>query len=333
LLLAGDIGGTKTHLAVYQWGGDPRRPLQEAVYASADFESLEAVVETFRAEKGLDRIDLACFGVAGPVVEGQASITNLPWLLAEKELASALGISEVRLLNDIVATAWSVPDLWPSDVHTLNEGQAAPHGTIGIIAPGTGLGEAFLTWDGMRHRPQPSEGGHADFAPTSPLQVGLLRNLQERFGHVSFERVCSGMGLPNIYDYLVAEDYAPEPAWLQEQLRDAADRTPVIVKAALDGERGCDLCRVTLDLFIEILAAEASNLALKVVATGGIYLAGGIPPRILPALEQPAFLTTFRHKGRLADLLDQMPIHVILNAETALLGAAACGLAMDSDNA
>jgi len=325
ILLAGDIGGTKTNLAVFTTQAGPRAPLAEATFPSADYPTLEALVREFLSQVDLP-VERASFGVAGPVVGGQATITNLPWVMEETQLEEALNLSPVRLLNDLEAIANGVPFLEPVDLHTLNEVQPAAGGAMAIIAPGTGLGEAFLTWDGSRYRSQPSEGGHTDFAPTTPLEVDLLRRLLDRFDHVSYERVCSGLGLPNIYAFLKDSRYADEPAWLAERLAAAEDPTPVIATAALDGERPCELCVATLDTFVSILAAEAGNLALKVLATGGVYLGGGIPPRILPALEHGRFMESFQRKGRMSKLLARVPVHVILNPKVALLGAACRGL-------
>ncbi len=325
MLLAGDIGGTKTNLAIFSPQAGIRAPLAEARFPSADYPSLEAVVREFLSQVDV-KVERASFGVAGPVVAGRASITNLPWVMDEEQLRAALHLSSVWLLNDLNAIAHAVPVLEPSDLHTLNEGQPTPDGTIAIVAPGTGLGEAFLTWDGSRYRPHASEGGHADFAPNTPLEVELLRYLQARFEHVSYERVCSGRGLPNIYAFLKDSGYANEPAWLAEELAAADDPTPVIANAALYSERPCELCVATLNTFVSILGAEAGNLALKVLASGGVYLGGGIPPRILPALEQEQFMEAFRRKGRLSDVLANVPVHVILNPKVALLGAACHGL-------
>ncbi len=325
LLLAGDIGGTKTKLALFSPGTGPREPLAQETFPSARYPSLEALVREFLAQVDL-AVDRASFGVSGPVVGGQAAITNLPWALDETQLAEALGLSSVRLLNDLDAIAHAVPFLKPDDVHTLNVGQPVTGGAIAIIAPGTGLGEAFLIWDGSRYQAQASEGGHADFAPTSPLEIGLFRYLLKCFEHVSYERVCSGRGIPNIYTYLRDSGYAEEPPWLAEQLAAAEDPTPIIAKAALDEERQCELCVATLNTFVSILGAEAGNMALKVVATGGVYLGGGIPPRILPALEKRRFMEAFQRKGRLSDLVAEIPVHVILNPKVALLGAACHGL-------
>jgi len=327
MLLAGDIGGTKTSLAIYSPEAGARAPLSEATFPSTQYPNLESLVREF-----LDQVDVpverATFGVAGPVVGGRATITNLSWVIDEAELQSALNLSTVRLLNDLEAIGYGVPFLEPEDLHTLNEGQPVSGGAIAVIAPGTGLGEAFLTWDGTRYRSHATEGGHTDFAPTNDRQVGLLRYLLESFDHVSYERVCSGMGLPNIYAYLKDSGYAEEPAWLAEDLAAADDPTPVIVNAALDSERPCELCVATLDVFVSILGAEAGNLALKVLATGGVYVGGGIPPRILSILERGPFMESFRSKGRFSDLMSRVPVHVILNPKVALLGAACHGLGL-----
>jgi glucokinase len=260
------------------------------------------------------------------VVGNRATITNLPWVIEAEKLKEEFTFSSVRLLNDLVAVANAVPVLESDDVYTLTEGQPVAGGAIGVIAPGTGLGEAFLTWDGVRYRAHPSEGGHVDFGPTDELESGLLEYLRGRFEHVSYERVCSGLGIPNIYDYLKESGVAAEPDWLAQRLCTVDDRTPVIAEAAMDEEQPCELCTAAMEMFLRILGAEAGNLALKVLATGGIYLGGGIPPRILPALTKPIFLTSFRDKGRFRSLLSRIPVKVILNPKAALLGAACYGL-------
>jgi glucokinase len=323
MLLAGDIGGTKTNLAIFSPDEGLRAPLAEATFPSRDYPSLDVLVTQFLAQVDLS-VERASFGVAGPVEAGRATTTNLPWEMDEEQLQEVLNIPSVRLLNDLDAIAHAVPFLEPSDLHTLNEGRPVDGGTLAVVAPGTGLGEAFLTWDGTQYLPFPSEGGHADFAPTNARQIGLLEYLLERFDHVSFERVCSGRGMPNIYAYLKDSGYAAEPDWLAERLAAADDPNPVIAKAALAGES--ELCVATLDTFVSVLGAEAGNMALKVLATGGLYLGGGIPPRILPALQGGKFMQAFVKKGRFAELLARVPVHVILNPKSALLGAACHGL-------
>jgi len=328
MLLAGDIGGTKTTLAVFSDEQGPREPLARETFPSKGYAGLDAIAQEFldRVEIGVDR---ASFGVAGPVIEGRVEVTNLPWTVDAGELEEKLGLPRVRLLNDLASIANGVPLLEPDEVYTLKQGEADPEGAIAVVAPGTGLGEAFLTWDkdDGRYRPHASEGGHTDFGPMTPRQIQLLRYLWARHEHVSYELVCSGMGIPNLYTYYRNGGYAEEPDWLAEQLAGAKDPTPVIVNAALQEERTCELCSLVLDTFVSILGAEAGNLALKVMATGGVYLGGGIPPRILPALEQRGFLEAFHSKGRHTDLMMRIPVRVILNADIALLGAACYGLA------
>jgi len=325
MLLAGDIGGTKTDLAVVSPQSGARAPLAETTVSSADYPNLEALVQEFLDQTNM-RVERAVFGIPGPVAGGRATVTNLPWRVDEAQMAQALGISEVRLLNDLAATAYGVPHLEAADLHTLRAGRAIPEGTIAVIAPGTGLGEGFLTWNGSGYRAHSSEGGHTDFAPSTPRQIAFLEYLLRRFDHVSWERVCSGQGLPNIYAFLKEGGYAPEPAWLAEQLAEAADPTPIIIDAALDPKRGAALCLATVELFVSLLGAEAGDLALKVLATGGLYIAGGLVPRILPLLDEAAFLEAFQSKGRMSDLLSRVPVHVILNQKAALHGAAYFGL-------
>jgi glucokinase len=325
MLLAGDVGGTKTNLGIYSTEKGPRKPIIEATFPSGRYQGLNIIVREFLAQAAV-KVDRASFGVAGPVVGGQAKITNLPWLLNETQLGEVLNLTSVSLLNDLEAIAYGVPLLESDDLHTLNEGTQIPHGTLAVIAPGTGLGEAFLTWDGLRYRAHPSEGGHSDFGPTNPLELELLRYLHEKMRHVSYERICSGQGLPNIYAYLKDGGHAEEPAWLAEQLAGADDPTPVIVDAALDNKKPCELCAATLRVFVSVLGAEAANLALKVLATGGVYLGGGIPPHIIPALESGQFMEGFTRKGRFSELVSRIPVHVVLNPKIALIGAAFHGL-------
>lgn len=274
-------------------------------------------------------IGRACFAVAGPVLAGRANLTNLSWVLTEAELARELQIPSVHLLNDLEAIAVATSVLEPGDLHTLNAGEAIAGGALAVIAPGTGLGEAFLTWDGTRYRAFPSEGGHADFAPTTELQAGLLTHLKRRFDQVSIERVCSGPGLFTIYDYLRASGHAPESAMVARQLETAEDAPPIISEAALRRPDPDPLALAALELFITILGAEAGNLTLKVLATGGIYLAGGIPMQILPALEEDRFMRAFVAKGRLRELLARVPVRVV-TSRAALLGAALRGLEVNA---
>ena len=322
MLLAGDVGGTKTNLAVISPESGPRTPLAEATLSSGDYPDLETLVSKFLSQVDFE-ISRASFGVAGPVVAERAKITNLPWEISEEHFEKTLGFP-IRLFNDLETIAYAVPFLEPDDLHTLNEGDLASAGAIAVIAPGTGLGEAYLTWDGARYRAYASEGGHADFAPNNPLEIDLLRYLRDQLGHVSYERVCSGQGIANIYAFLKDSGHE-EPAWLAKRLTAADDPTPIVVDAAL-GREPCAICTTALAVFASILGAEAGNMALKVLATGGVYLGGGIPPRVLPALKQDGFMKAFRYKGRFSGMLARVPVHVILNPKAALLGAACYGL-------
>jgi glucokinase len=319
MLLAGDIGGTKSRLAIFTDGADPRRPLAEEVLQSGRFSGIEALVRAFlkRTNGSADR---ACFAIAGPVINGRAAVTNLPWIAETEAIRREFGFRSVRLLNDLAATVRAVPLLEPRELHTLCPGEPAAMGVIAVIAPGTGLGEAFLTRDGTRRLEHASEGGHADFAAGSPLEEDLLRELRKEFDHVSYERVCSGPGLWRIYRFLRERGTAEEPPLLAAGLAAAADPVQVIVDAALAEKTG--ICVQTVSLFCSILGAEAGNLALKTLATGGVYIGGGIAPRLLPFLEEGPFLEAFRRKGRMADLLFRMPVHVILEPRAALIGAA-----------
>ena len=324
MLLAGDIGGTKTDLAIFSVEGGPHSPLKQAQVHSADYPSLQALVTDFLKDTEM-RVERACFDVAGPVIDGRVQVTNLPWVMDETSLAKDLNFKSVHLLNDLEAVARAVPILRPSDVSTLNTGHAVPHGTIGIVAPGTGLGESFLTWDGSTYVSHSSEGGHSDFAPTDERQIGLLRYMLEHFDHVGVERVCSGIGIPNIYEYLRDIERISENPEVAELIASAKDHTAAITNYAIDPNHPSKLCAVTIETFVSILASEAGNLAMKVLATGGIYLAGGIPLHILSLLEQPAFMESFKRKGRFAERMLHIPVHVILT-RAALLGSAAYGL-------
>lgn len=330
MLLAGDVGGTKTNLALFSVERGPRDPLTEATFPSREYANLGDLVREFLSE--VDHpVESATFGVAGPIVDRQVEVTNLPWVIDARTLEDQLDIHPVRLLNDLEAIAHAVPFLESDDIYILNKGEQVQEGNKAVIAPGTGLGEAFLTWDGSRYQAYPSEGGHVDFGPTTPLQRDMLRYLQDKFDRVSYERVCSGIGIPNIYDFLKDGGHAEEPEWLSRKLAEVEDPTPEIAKAALAEGRTCDLCQMTMDIFVSVLAAEAGNLALKVLATGGVYLGGGIPPRILSLLKGDRFQSSFIDKGRFSDLLSDIPVHVILNPKVALLGAACHGLGLLHD--
>jgi glucokinase len=328
MLLAGDIGGTKTVLAIFSLEAGLHAPVAEATFPSRRYASLESLVREFLKDKSGLPIDQVVFGVAGPVVQGRAEVTNLPWLLEEAALRKALGVSAVYLLNDLQSIASAVPYLHAEDVHTLHLGNPVPHTPIAIVAPGTGLGEAFLTWEGAHYRAHPSEGGHTSFAPANEEQMEMLRFLNGRFGHISYERVCSGIGIPNIYTFYKETGRYPEPAWLGEALAASEDITPILVQNALTRPDECEICVKTVEMFVSVLGAEAGNLALTVLSTAGIYLGGGIPPRILPMLSDGRFMQAFFDKGRFSELLKNVPVHVILNPKVALMGAAGYGLVL-----
>jgi glucokinase len=325
-VLVGDIGGTKTILAVFSSEAGPHLPMAEKVYLSAHHTSLESMVSQF-LEEACIKVKHACFGVAGPVVNYRARVTNLPWVIDCTILKEKFNLTAVKLLNDLESVAYAIPILNKDDIHTLNAGKADPGGSIAVLAPGTGLGEGYLTYTKGGYFAHASEGGHASFAPVGALQMGLLAYLNAQgHDHISFERVCSGgQGIPNLYAYLKSTGLE-EPEWLAEKLSACEDPTPVIFAAAQDPVRPCRLAIRVVDLFVAILGAEAGNLALKILATGGIYLGGGIPPRIVKELQSPAFMDALRSKGRFRQLLANMPVHIILNSKAGLLGAAAFGL-------
>jgi glucokinase len=320
MILVGDIGGTKTVLALYsREAGIAGGAIRETRFESGGYSSLEAIIDEFLRETRASPA-VAGFGVAGPVRNGQSQITNLPWTISARAIGAAFGIPHVHLLNDLEAIAVAVPHLEPRQLHTLNEGSVDPQGNIAVISPGTGLGTAFLVWTGDRYQACASEGGHASFSPRSLQEMELLRYLNGRYEHVSFERICSGSHLPGIYDFLLSQGGYTEPAWLRDELARAADRTPVIVENAL-AERS-DICEATLDTFVRVLGTAVGNLAVTLLPTGGIYLGGGIPPRILARLRQPDFLNAIGDKGRFSALCASMPLHVILDPRAALRGAA-----------
>jgi glucokinase len=324
MLLAGDIGGTKTDLAIFSNEAGPHAPLIRAEVHSADYPSLQALAREFR-KKAPTPVDRACFAVAGPVIDGRAKTTNLPWVMDEVSLAKELKLRSVHLMNDLEAIAEAIPILRDGDVRALNVGRPVSKGAIAVIAPGTGLGESFLTWDGSRYIAHSSEGGHADFAPTDERQIGLLRRMLNRFDHVSVEHVCSGIGIPHIYEYLREIENVPETPEVAQMIAFARDPSAVIIATAVDPHNTSKLCAAALDMFVSILASEAANLALKILAIGGVYLAGGIPMRALKALQTPRFMESFKRKGRLSELVERIPIYVVIT-RAALIGAAAYGL-------
>jgi glucokinase len=316
MLLAGDIGGTKTLLGLFDPVPARPRPLAIRSFATLAYDDLPAMIAAFRQEdevKGAP-IETACFGVAGPVIGDGAELTNVPWRVDARRVQAAFGFRAVSLLNDLQAMAYAVPVLWESEVQVLQSGEARRGGNIALIAAGTGLGEALLHNVDGRFIPSPSEGGHADFAARTEREIALLRELTVRFGRVEVERVLSGPGLVNLFR---ATHQKPCTAAIED---DAPDAPAAISTAAL--EHRCPACAEALDMFVEAYGSETGNLALRVVSTGGVFIGGGIAPKILPALTTGAFLRAFRAKEPLEPMLESMPVKVILNAEAGLLGAA-----------
>jgi len=324
MLIAGDIGGTKTDLGIYSIESGPHTPLVETEVHSADYPSPQEMVKEFLARVKMS-VDVASFDVAGPVINGHVKTTNLPWVLDEDTLARDLNLKAVHLINDLEAVARAVPALRVQDVVTISKGEPVANGPIAIIAPGTGLGESFLTWDGSQYTAHGSEGGHSDFAPTDGRQIRLLQYLLPRLGHVGVERVCSGIGLPNIYEFLRDKENIAERPEVAQLIASAKDHTKAIVEAAENPQNPSELCRTAIEMLVSILGSEAGNLALKVLATGGVYIAGGVALHVLNFLQQPQFMQSFTGKGRFKDLMERIPIKVI-TTRAALVGAATFGL-------
>lgn len=351
MIVAGDIGGTKTHLALFDWHKDRVDPVRLETFHSADYTSLEdmlveflvppkppAPIEGSPAEKGDDnepqpespeqeplKIDAACFGIAGPVIQNHSQTTNLPWVVDGAALAKRFDIPKVKLLNDLEAMAHGVLLLRPDEVHILNVGSPPTHNqALALIAAGTGLGEAILFWNGSRYQPMPSEGGHVDFAPNNDNEIELLRHLRSNYLHVSYERVLSGPGLHAIYDY-VRDSKKNEPTWLAERIK-AGDPAAAIAEAGLKGQ--AEIATQALDLFASIYGAEAGNLALKGMTLNGVYVGGGIAPKLLVKLKDGTFMKSFTNKGRYKRLMSSIPVKVVMNQKTPLLGAASVAAAI-----
>lgn len=322
MILAGDVGGTKSNLGLFETADGGLRLVRSAKYHSPEFPGLPAVIDAFLAagppvEGGLQA---ACFGIPGPVIGNRASTPNLAWVVDGAQVASEAGVLTVALINDLVATAEGIPLLAQDEVAVLQAGTPQEDGNRVLIAAGTGLGMALIPRVGDRWVPVPSEGGHMDFAPRTEDEIGLLRHLRERFGRVSAERVVSGPGLYNVYQYLRDEVHVPESPRVREALGRGEDPARVIGEAALAED--CSLCSRSLEMFVAAYAASAGNLALLGTATNGVWLGGGIAPKILPRLKDGLFLQTFLAKGRFVPFLEKVPVRVILNDKAALLGAA-----------
>jgi len=323
MILAGDIGGTKTNLALFD---KHLRSVVQKTYLSREHAGPYEMIRHFASETGM-RFRLACFGVAGPVRDGRCKTTNLPWVVDARQLSVELGIPKVGLINDLEANAYGIAALRKEDFAVLSEGIPDSRGNAALIAAGTGLGEAGLYWDGERHRPFATEGGHSSFSPRNKLEAELLLYLLRDFDPVSWENVLSGGGLHNIYRFLRDTHRGEEPPWLGERIR-GGDPAAAISQAALEGTSS--LCADSLDLFVSLYGAEAGNLALKTMATGGVFLGGGVAPKILVRLDEPHFLRSFVEKGPMSPLLRAMPVRVILNERAAVIGAARYAALSDS---
>ncbi len=336
MILAGDVGGTKVHLALYDFANGRLHPIRDHKFPAHEFASLDDVVTRFLAAAdghqatSPDQIVAACFGCPGPVRDGRLKLTNLPWTLDTRELQKSLAIQHIFLINDLEANGYGIPELAPDQIFTLHQGDPDAQGHRGLIAAGTGLGEALLIWDGKTHRPIPSEGGHCDFAARTTREIALLEYLRSTLkGRVSFERVVSGIGIKNVYAFLRDVEKLDEPQWLKDRLA-TEDPNAVIGQCAEDGSSS--ICFETLKTFASAYGAETGNLALKVLATGGMYLGGGIAPKILKTLQNGSFTQAFLDKGRLSPLLQAIPVRIILEDSCALLGAAAYAEARASEN-
>jgi glucokinase len=320
MILAGDIGGTHARLAFYEATNGHFRLVSASVFPSSQYSSLDEIATKFVHTMN-QRPIAACFGVAGPVRAGRVETTNLPWVIEAKRLAKELHLDEVLLINDLEASAWGIAALDAADTIALNPVTGHPTGNQAVIAAGTGLGEAVLYTDGPKYRISPTEGGHSDFAPRSDIEIEMLQYLCKRYGRVSYERILSGPGLVNVFEFLRDTGRGEQPHWLANEMA-SSDPAAAISNAALSGKS--PLSQMALQMFISVYGAEAGNLALKSMALGGVYVAGGIAPKILPKLKGPEFMKSFIEKGRMKPLMESIPVRIITNEKLALLGAARC---------
>lgn len=318
-VLVGDIGGTKTHLAVAQWREGQCCLEAERRYPSRDYPGLEVIVCEYLATVQM-RVNCGALAIAGPVMGERCEATNLPWQIQARALEAATGLERLHLLNDLEAVAWGIGGLDERQVQTLQVGDPAAQGHIAVVAPGTGLGQAGLFWDGQRYHPFATEGGHTDFAPRDAREWALLEQLSARFGRVSWERVVSGLGIENLYHFLCQYRNRPRHPDMEAVMARQGDVAAAVAQLATAD--ACPVCRETLELFMALLGREVGNTALKLMARGGVYLAGGIVPKNLALATQSDFLPNFLDKGRMRPLLEAMPVRVVLEARVALLGAA-----------
>jgi glucokinase len=319
MILAGEIGATRTRLAAFETEGNRLQCVVEKTYMSQQHERLSGLLTDFIKTEGIP-VHSACLGVAGPVRSGRSKISNLPWIIDAREVAQQLKLSSVGLLNDLEAYAYGIDGLESKDFITLSEGVEEAEGNRAIISAKTGLGMAGLYWDGFRHHPFACEGGHADFAPRNDLQMELLAYLQKKYGRISCERILSGPGIKNIYDFLRDAHKAEEPEWLRTQINAAPDPSPLISQLALEGKS--EICGQTLSIFVSVFGAEAGNCALNFMSTGGIFIGGTIAAKIEPKMKDPMFLESFLDKGRMETILKDMPVKIVSNDNAGMIGAA-----------
>ena len=319
MILAGDIGATNTRLGAFETEGNRLQCVVEKIYMSQDHAGLAEILTQFIRTEGIP-VHRACFGVAGPVRSGRSKISNLPWVIDSRELAKQLKLDSVGLLNDLEAYAYGIDALDSKDFITLSEGSEDAEGNRAVISARTGLGMAGLYWDGFRHHPFACEGGHADFAPTNELQIELLAYLQKKYGRISCERILSGPGIKNIYDFLRDSHKAEEPDWLRDQMSAAHDAPALISKLTHEGK--APICDQTMSLFVSVLGAETGNCALRYMCTGGIFIGGTIASRNVDRMKDPVFMRSFLDKGRMETLLKDVPVKIILNDDCGLIGAA-----------
>src|SRR5712675_948565 len=319
MILAGDIGGTRTRLAAFETEGNRLQCVIEKTYPSQQHDGLSAILADFIKTEGIP-VHSACVGVAGPVRGGRSKISNLPWIIDSRELAQQLKLGSVGLLNDLEAYAYGIDALESKDFVTLGEGAEDAEGNRAVISARTGLGMAGLYWDGFRHHPFACEGGHADFAPRDGLEMELLAYLQKKYGRISYERILSGPGIRNIYDFLRDTHKAEEPEWLRTQMSAAPDPPALISQTALAGK--AEICDRTLSIFVSVFGAETGNCALNFMTTGGIFIGGSIAAKIVPKMKDPLFLESFLDKGRMATILKDMPVKIVGNDDSGMIGAA-----------
>jgi len=319
MILAGEIGATRTRLAAFETEGNQLQCAVEKTYMSQQHDGLPGILAHFIKTEGIP-VHSACFGVAGPVRAGRSKISNLPWVLDAREIAKQLRLNSVGLLNDLEAYAYGIDGLESKDFITLSEGAEGAEGNRAVISAKTGLGMAGLYWDGFRHHPFACEGGHADFAPRNDLQMELLAYLQKKYGRISCERILSGPGIKNIYDFLRDAHKADEPEWLRTQLGGAPDPPALISQMALEGKAA--ICDQTLSIFVSVFGAETGNCALNFMTTGGIFIGGSIAAKIVPKMKDPLFLESFLDKGRMATILKDMPVKIVGNDDSGMIGAA-----------